>query len=47
MLWCRPVSSAADIELAFYDKFFFGPGLEPYPVQERASGHIFAASRCW
>src|SRR6185369_14734974 len=29
------------IELAFYEKFFFTAGLEPYPVQERAFEHIF------
>ncbi|MSP60969.1 MAG: DEAD/DEAH box helicase [Myxococcales bacterium] len=28
--------SAADIELAFYEKFFFSQNLEPYPVQEKA-----------
>lgn len=33
--------SAADIEYAFYDKFFFSRNLEPYPVQERAFEHIF------
>jgi hypothetical protein len=30
------VVSAADIELAFYEKFLWGRGLEPYPVQEQA-----------
>ena len=34
--------SAADIELGFYETFFFGSGLEPYPVQESAFTHIFA-----
>lgn len=34
--------SAADIELAFYEQFFFARSLEPYPVQEQAFGHIFA-----
>jgi hypothetical protein len=34
--------SLADIELAFYEAFFFQHGLEPYPVQEKAFGHIFA-----
>ncbi|HSD90291.1 MAG TPA: DEAD/DEAH box helicase [Kofleriaceae bacterium] len=32
----------ADLELSFYEKFLFGKGLEPYPVQEQAIGHIFA-----
>ena len=36
------VPTAAEIELAFYERFLFGPGLEPYPVQESAFGHIFA-----
>jgi hypothetical protein len=31
----------AEIELAFYEKFFFSRNLEPYPVQERAFEHIF------
>jgi DEAD/DEAH box helicase len=34
--------SAADIELSFYESFFFKHGLEPYPAQEVAFGHIFA-----
>jgi hypothetical protein len=34
--------SAADIELGFYERFFFSRGLEPYPVQEQAFSHIFA-----
>ena len=34
--------SAADIELAFYEKFLWGRGLEPYPVQETAIRHIVA-----
>jgi hypothetical protein len=34
--------SAADIELSFYESFFFQHGLEPYPAQEVAFGHIFA-----
>ena len=34
--------SAADIELEFYEKFFFEQGLEPYPVQEEAFNKIFA-----
>jgi superfamily II RNA helicase len=32
----------ADIELSFYEAFFFRHGLEPYPVQEKAFAHIFA-----
>ncbi|MBK8014417.1 MAG: DEAD/DEAH box helicase [Deltaproteobacteria bacterium] len=36
------MGSLADIELAFYEKFFLEPGLEPYPVQEEAVGRIFA-----
>jgi superfamily II RNA helicase len=35
-------ASLADIELSFYESFFFAKGLEPYPVQEKAFGHIFA-----
>jgi superfamily II DNA/RNA helicase len=35
-------TSAADIELAFYEKFFFAHDREPYPVQEQAFGRIFA-----
>ncbi len=31
-----------EIELAFYEKFLFSKGIEPYPVQEQAFGHIFA-----
>ena len=34
--------SDGDLELSFYDKFLWGRGLEPYPVQEQAIGHIFA-----
>lgn len=34
--------SAADIELAFYEKFFLSQGIEPYPIQEKAFDHIFA-----
>ncbi|MEO8701273.1 MAG: DEAD/DEAH box helicase [Kofleriaceae bacterium] len=33
---------AAELELAFYEKFLIGRGLEPYPVQEQAIGKIFA-----
>ena len=32
----------AELELAFYEKFLFGRGIEPYPVQEQAIGPIFA-----
>ena len=32
----------ADIEMAFYDRFFLSKNLEPYPVQEEAFEHIFA-----
>ncbi len=35
-----------DIELEFYEKFFFEPGLEPYPVQENAFAAIFAGKSC-
>lgn len=31
-----------DLELAFYEKFLWSKGLEPYPVQEQAIAHIFA-----
>ncbi|HLU67207.1 MAG TPA: DEAD/DEAH box helicase [Kofleriaceae bacterium] len=34
--------SPADIELSFYERFFFERGLEPYPVQEQAFSRIFA-----
>ncbi|WP_428261091.1 DEAD/DEAH box helicase [Haliangium sp.] len=34
--------SPADIELAFYERFFFSRNLEPYPVQEQAFARIFA-----
>ena len=34
--------SIEDIELEFYEKFFFSKELEPYPVQEQAFGRIFA-----
>jgi hypothetical protein len=39
-----PAPSRADLELAFYEKFFFSKGLEPYPVQEQAIEHIFNGS---
>jgi hypothetical protein len=32
---------AQDIELGFYEQFFFSRGLEPYKVQEQAFDHIF------
>jgi hypothetical protein len=32
--------AAADLELAFVDRFLWSRGLEPYPVQEQAIGHI-------
>ena len=35
-------SSAADLELAFVDRFLWSRGLEPYPVQEQAIGRIIA-----
>ncbi|MBA3457837.1 MAG: DEAD/DEAH box helicase [Deltaproteobacteria bacterium] len=31
-----------EIELAFYEKFLWSKGVEPYPVQEQAFTHIFA-----
>ena len=31
-----------ELELSFYDKFLWSRGIEPYPVQEQAFGHIFA-----
>ena len=34
--------SAADLELAFVEKFFWAHGLEPYPVQEQAITAIVA-----
>ena len=33
--------SASQIELDFYEKFFFSTGLEPYPTQEQALDLIF------
>jgi hypothetical protein len=36
------VKDLADIELAFYERFFFSCELEPYPVQEQAFERIFA-----
>jgi hypothetical protein len=34
--------SAADLELAFVEKFFWSQGREPYPVQEQAIAAIVA-----
>jgi hypothetical protein len=34
--------SAADIELAFYERFLIEKGIEPYPAQEQAFARIFA-----
>jgi hypothetical protein len=34
-------ASAADLELAFYEQFFFSKGVEAYPVQEKAFSYIF------
>src|SRR5258705_5686330 len=34
--------STADIELGFYEKFFFSQDKEPYKVQEEAFARIFA-----
>lgn len=36
------MTTSSDLELSFYDKFLWGRGLEPYPVQEQAIGKIFA-----
>jgi hypothetical protein len=36
------VPSDAELELSFYEKFLWGRGLEPYPVQEQAIAAIFA-----
>src|SRR5262245_6148368 len=33
---------ASDLQLGFYEQFFFAKNLEPYPVQERAFDEIFA-----
>lgn len=33
--------TSAEIEYAFYEKFFFAKNLEPYKVQEEAFAHIF------
>jgi hypothetical protein len=35
-------TTAADLELAFYERFFWQRGLEPYPVQEQAISAISA-----
>ncbi|MCB9637601.1 MAG: DEAD/DEAH box helicase [Myxococcales bacterium] len=36
-----PILSSSDIEMGFYEKFFFSKDLEPYPVQEEAFERIF------
>jgi Lhr-like helicase len=36
------VPTDGELELSFYEKFLWGRGLEPYPVQEQAIAHIFA-----
>ena len=36
------MASDAELELAFYEQFLWGKGLEPYPVQEQAISAIFA-----
>jgi superfamily II DNA/RNA helicase len=36
------MADAGDLEVAFYDKFLWSRGIEPYPVQEQAFGAIFA-----
>ena len=33
--------SDSDLELEFYETFFFGRGLDPYPVQEQAFSQLF------
>ncbi len=38
------MATDADLELAFYEKFLWGRGLEPYPVQEQAITAIFKGS---
>nr|MBA3542290.1 DEAD/DEAH box helicase [Deltaproteobacteria bacterium] len=37
-------TTAGELELSFYEKFLWGRGIEPYPVQEQALAHIFAGS---
>lgn len=34
--------TSSELELSFYEKFLWGRGLEPYPVQEQAITKIFA-----
>jgi hypothetical protein len=36
------VPTDGELELSFYEKFLWGRGLEPYPVQEQAITQIFA-----
>ena len=38
----RPMPTDAELELSFYERFFFAQGLDAYPVQEEAFAHIFA-----
>jgi len=38
------VATDDDIELGFYEQFFFSRELEPYPVQDQAFEHIFAGN---
>jgi superfamily II RNA helicase len=35
------MATREEVELEFYQKFFIDRGMEPYPVQEEALGHIF------
>jgi DEAD/DEAH box helicase len=45
VVYGRPVAtvpSAGDLELAFYQRFLWDKGLEPYPVQEQAVAPIIA-----
>jgi len=37
------VPTDGELELSFYEKFLWGRGLEPYPVQEQAISAMFAA----
>ena len=36
------MTTDAELELSFYEKFLLGRGIEPYPVQEQAISEIFA-----
>ena len=45
MTTSRPPSSppsSSDLQLGFYEQFFFSKNLEPYPIQEQAFDEIFA-----